>query len=580
MADERKKYGEDSDDDEVYEEPDYVIDEEDNSEDKSDKSQTDIAQYEDAVEDIEIEESDELDDEIKYKMVEDEPVPIIKVGFPKDEPVEEVSVRQTERAPKEDAASKAAANALYDVYKLSQIDVQRDAERDARIEAQRKAAESQAQKEKEKRNMGYGRITAAEIKQEVSRKVPTQPAKPIYEPPYEDNVSSPRLKSIRDHIENEIKPIPRENILRKPNQEPVKNPFAERPREPTSDVELKDMIMQHRAKILVIGCGGAGNNTINRMAELGMGDVETIAVNTDAQDLLYTDADKKVLIGKLLTKGLGAGAIPKVGEDAAKEAESELKMVVQGADLVFITCGMGGGTGTGSAPVIADISRKMGALTVGIVTMPFNMEGARRRENARMGLEKLQQFADTLIIIPNDKLLVLSPDLPLHTAFKLADEILTNAVRGIANLITEPGLINMDFADVKTVMSNAGAALIGIGESDTKQRAAEAIDKAMNNPLLDADISGATGALVNISGGPNMTLDEARFIVEEVGSKLSDDARIIWGAQILDDLQDTIRVLLIVTGVHSKEAASAGGKEIFAQRRKKEIEKDLGIDFV
>ncbi len=579
MADERKRYGEDSEDDnEVYEEPDYVIDEEDNSEEKSQTGQTDIAQYEDAVEDIEIEESDNLDGEIKYKTVEDEPVPIIRVGFPKDEPVEE-PIRQPERAAqRDDSANKAAANALYDVYKLSQIDAQKDAERDARIEAQRKAAELQAQKEKEKRNMGYGRITAAEIKQEAGRKAPMQ--QPIYEPPYEDNISAPRLKSIRDHIENEIKPIPRENILRKPNQEPVRNPFAERPREPTSDVELKDMIMQHRAKILVIGCGGAGNNTINRMAELGMGEVETIAVNTDAQDLLYTDADKKVLIGKLLTKGLGAGAIPKVGEDAAKEAESELKLVVQGADLVFITCGMGGGTGTGSAPVIADISRKMGALTVGIVTMPFNMEGARRRENARMGLEKLQQFADTLIIIPNDKLLILSPDLPLHTAFKLADEILTNAVRGIANLITEPGLVNMDFADVKTVMSNAGAALIGVGESDTKTRAAEAIDKAMNNPLLDADISGATGALVNISGGPNMTLDEARFIVEEVGSKLSDDARIIWGAQVLDDLQDTVRVLLIVTGVHSKEAASAGGKEIFAQRRKKEIEKDLGIEFV
>lgn len=344
------------------------------------------------------------------------------------------------------------------------------------------------------------------------------------------------------------------------------------------DAELELLLAKQKATIKVVGSGGAGNNTINRIAEVGIVGTETIATNTDAQDLLYTTSDKKILLGRELTHGLGAGSVPRIGEEAARESEHEIKEALQGADMVFITCGMGGGTGTGSAPVIAEIAKKMGALTVGIVTMPFQMEGHRRYENAVMGLEKLEANVDTLIVIPNDKLLEIAPDLPLQTAFKVADEILTNAVKGIAELVTKAGLVNLDFADIRAVMGNGGVALIGVGESDTENRALEAVDKAINNPLLSADITGANGALINIAGGPDMTLDEARKVVEAVSSKLDEDARIIWGAQISEDLSNMIRTMLIVTGVKSNQIL--GPKVKITPKEKKEIENELGIDFV
>ena len=344
------------------------------------------------------------------------------------------------------------------------------------------------------------------------------------------------------------------------------------------DEELEKILASQKAKIKVVGAGGAGNNTINRMTEIGITGAETIAINTDAQDLLYTNADVKILIGKELTGGLGAGSIPKVGEDAAKESESDIKKSLVGADMIFITCGLGGGTGTGSAPVVADLSKKMGCLTVGVVTIPFSMEGNRRYDNAIIGLEKLENIVDTLIVIPNDKLLELAPDLPLHTAFKIADEILTNAVKGIAELVTKAGLVNLDFADIKAIMSNGGVAMIGVGESDTANRAVEAVEKAISNPLLDVDIAGASGALINVAGGPDMTLDEARKVVETISSKLDEDARIIWGAQLSEDLENTIRTMLIVTGVTSPQIL--GSKKPTSAKRKKEIENELGIEFV
>jgi cell division protein FtsZ len=344
------------------------------------------------------------------------------------------------------------------------------------------------------------------------------------------------------------------------------------------DKELEEILARQKAAIKVIGAGGAGNNTINRITEVGVAGAETIAINTDAQDLLYTSADKKILIGKELTKGLGAGSIPKIGEEAARETEQELKKLITGADMVFITCGLGGGTGTGSAPVIAEVAKKAGALIVGIVTLPFSMEGARRYENALLGLEKLEQNVDTLIVIPNDKLLELAPDLPLHTAFKVADEILTNAVKGIAELVTKAGLVNLDFADIKAIMGSGGVALIGVGESDTENRAVEAVDKAIENPLLDVDISGASGALINVSGGPDMTLDEARRVVETVSNRLDEDARVIWGASISDDLQGSIRVILIVTGVKSTQIF--GRERRLVQKQKSDMENELGIEFV
>jgi len=344
------------------------------------------------------------------------------------------------------------------------------------------------------------------------------------------------------------------------------------------DEELEKIIANKKARIKVVGVGGAGNNTINRIAEIGIVGADTVAINTDAQDLIATVAEKKILIGRELTKGLGAGADPKIGEEAAKETETEIKEALRDSHMVFITCGLGGGTGTGAAPIVADISKKMGILTVAIVTLPFTMEGAKRFENAMVGLEKLNDLVDTLIVIPNDKLIELAPDLPLQTAFKVADEILTNAVKGIAELITKPGLINLDFADIRTVMTSGGMAMIGVGESDTENRAVEAVEKAITNPLLDVDIAGAKGALINVCGGPNMTLDEAKKVVEAVSSKLDDHANIIWGAQLAPDLQNTIRAMLVVTGVKSPQIF--GPKQTFSDKKKQALETDLGIEFV
>lgn len=346
----------------------------------------------------------------------------------------------------------------------------------------------------------------------------------------------------------------------------------------TTDAELENFISKQKASIKVIGVGGGGNNTLQRMNEIGIAGAETIAINTDAQDLLYTSADSKLLIGKETTKGLGAGSIPKMGEEAAKESEQDIKRLIHGADMIFVTCGLGGGTGTGAAPVIADVAKKAGALTVGIVTIPFAMEGQRRYENATIGLEKMENTVDTLIVIPNDKLLELAPDLPLHTAFKIADEILTNAVKGIAELVTKTGLVNLDFADIRTVMGNGGVALIGVGESDTANRAEEAVEKAISNPLLDVDISGANGALINVVGGPDMTLDEARKVVESVSDKLDEDARVIWGAQISDDLSGVLRAMLIITGVKSNQIF--GPDRTLSNEKQKEIENELGIEFI
>ncbi|MEK6874673.1 MAG: cell division protein FtsZ [Nanoarchaeota archaeon] len=344
------------------------------------------------------------------------------------------------------------------------------------------------------------------------------------------------------------------------------------------DTELEELLSKQRATIKVVGCGGGGNNTINRITEVGVKGAETLAINTDAQDLLYARADKKILVGRNVTRGLGAGSDPKIGEEAARENEHEIKDALAGADMIFVTCGLGGGTGTGTAPVVAEVGKKIGALTVCIVTMPFTMEGNRRYENAVGGLEKLEAVADTLIVIPNDKLLELAPDLPLHTAFKVADEILTNAVKGIAELVTKAGLVNLDFADVRTIMGNGGVALIGVGESDSENRATEAVEKAIHNPLLSVDVTGATGALINVAGGKDMTLDEARKVVEAVSQRLDKDARIIWGAQIYDDLEHTIRVMLIITGVRS--AQIFGPNEKTTDNKKRDMESTLGIQFI
>ncbi|MFH1823423.1 MAG: cell division protein FtsZ [archaeon] len=344
------------------------------------------------------------------------------------------------------------------------------------------------------------------------------------------------------------------------------------------DKELEEIIAKQKASIKVFGIGGGGGNTLTRMHEIGIKGAECIAINTDAQDLLYTYADAKLLIGKELTHGLGAGSNPSIGEEAAKESEHDIKKKLHGADMVFITCGLGGGTGTGAAPVVAEIAKKMGALVIGIITIPFTIEGQRRYENAMIGLEKMEESVDTLIVIPNDKLLELAPDLPLHTAFKVADEILTNSVKGITELVTKTGLVNLDFADIRAVISDGGVAMIGVGESDSNNRAEEAIEKAIDNPLLDVDISEAKGALINIIGGLDLTLEEAKQVIETVGKRIGADARMIWGAQLSEDMDKTLRVLLILTGVKSPQILGSGEKR--KEKAERNIQEELGIEFV
>ena len=344
------------------------------------------------------------------------------------------------------------------------------------------------------------------------------------------------------------------------------------------DKELEALLQKQGARIKVVGCGGGGGNSVSRMKETGIKGCEIIAVNTDAQDLLYSNADHKILIGRELTHGLGAGSNPKIGEQAAKESETDIKKRLGDCDMVFITCGLGGGTGTGSAPVVADIAKRQGALTIGIVTLPFTVEGQKRIENAQYGLERMVAVTDTLIVIPNDKLLEIAPELPIHTAFKVADEILTNSVKGITELVTKAGLVNLDFADIKAVMSRGGVSLIGIGESDSKDRARDAVEKAINNPLLDVDITNAKGALVNIIGGPDMSLDEYKTVMEVIGTKIAPDAKLISGAQISADMEKTLKVLIIVTGVKSSQIL--GWSTDIESNSETELGKELGIDFV
>ena len=320
-----------------------------------------------------------------------------------------------------------------------------------------------------------------------------------------------------------------------------------------TDKEIQDILSVSQARIRVVGTGGSGNNTMIRLQEIGVEGAEAIAMNTDAQHLLITSASKKLLLGHNITRGLGAGSDPGLGEAATKESAEEVESVLNGSDLVFITCGLGGGTGTGSAPIIAQIAKDMGALTIGVVTLPFSVEGKRRMENALSGLKKLRKESDTVIVIPNDKLLEIVPDLPINAAFKVADEILVNAVKGITELITKPGLVNLDFADVRAVLSNGGAAMIGLGESeiegDSEGRALEAVEDALNSPLLDIDVSESTRALVNVSGGQDMTLREAEMIVEAVASKIHVNAHIIWGAMIDSDMKrNKIQAMVVIAG--------------------------------
>lgn len=322
----------------------------------------------------------------------------------------------------------------------------------------------------------------------------------------------------------------------------------------SSDIDdgLVDIIEGNKTKIFVVGAGGAGNNTISRLNEMGIEGATTITVNTDAQDLFYSQSSKKILLGRQTCGGLGAGGEPSIGEECAEESEDEIREELDGADMVFVTCGLGGGTGTGSAPIISKLSKKTGALTVAVATMPFSAEGIRRRENAEEGLAKLKEAADTVIVIPNDKLLEVAPNLPLNKAFMVSDEILGRAVKGITELITKQGLISLDFADIRSIMEGSGMAMIGMGESDSGDRALESVHEALSSPLLDIDVSNATGALINISASSDLTLQESEKIVQVVADKLDPEANIIWGAQIDESLGNILRTTIVVSGIQSE----------------------------
>ena len=303
------------------------------------------------------------------------------------------------------------------------------------------------------------------------------------------------------------------------------------------------------AVIKVIGVGGGGNNAVNRMIEHGVQGVDFIAVNTDAQALEHSKAQYKLQIGGKLTRGLGAGANPEVGKKAAEESREQLEEVLRGADMVFVTAGMGGGTGTGAAPVIAQISRDLGALTVGVVTRPFTFEGRKRQSQAVGGISSLKEAVDTLIVIPNDKLLqIVDKSTPMLEAFREADNVLRQGVQGISDLIATPGLINLDFADVKTIMSDKGSALMGIGIATGESRATEAAKKAISSPLLETSIDGAKGVIMNITGGMNLSLYEVQEAADIVASASDEEVNMIFGSVINENLNDEIIVTVIATG--------------------------------
>jgi len=373
-------------------------------------------------------------------------------------------------------------------------------------------------------------------------------------------------KIIEDVVANENK--------RKKEKKPAKNTkeLSGSLTRSVTDRELEKVLEGLTTTIKVVGCGGAGTNTISRCVASNITGAELIAINTDAQHLLLAEAPKKVLIGRHLTRGLGAGSLPQIGAEAARESEQDIRAAIGHSDMTFITCGLGGGTGTGCAPIVAQIAKETGSLTIGVVTLPFSVEGLIRMENADEGLKRLRDVCDTVIVIPNDKLLDIVPNLSLNAAFKVADEVLMRSIKGITEMITMPGLVNLDFADLKTVMKRGGVAMIGLGEAEGENKAVNAVVEALNSPLLEVDISEATGALVNVTGGDDMTISDAERLVEEIYSRVDPNARIIWGTTVDPELKRNIRAMLVITGVKSKQ--------ILGPSQKGFENKEYGIDFV
>jgi len=330
-----------------------------------------------------------------------------------------------------------------------------------------------------------------------------------------------------------------------------------------TDREILKFAEQLDVCIKIIGCGGGGSNTINRCVDAGISGAQVCAINTDAKHLLTIRAPKKILIGKSTTRGMGAGALPENGEAAARENDADIRNFLNGSNIVFVTAGMGGGTGTGSAHYVATIAKEqIRALTIGVVTFPFKAEGTVRAENAMIGLNKLRHVCDTTIVVPNDKLLELVPKLPVDAAFKVADEVLMQTIKGLTEIITKPGLVNLDYADIQTVMKEGGVAFVGIGEADSDEddRVKAAVHEALSSPLLgEINLKDAKGVLIRVVGGPDMTVGEAQRASAIVNESVNERARIIWGCSVDPELEGTIKILLIVTGAQSQYMYGKGG---------------------
>ncbi len=342
--------------------------------------------------------------------------------------------------------------------------------------------------------------------------------------------------------------------------------------------EMPEVQQIGQANIKVIGCGGAGSNMIDWLYKKGARGAEILACNTDQQHLNITEADKKFLIGAEVTRGLGCGGFPQKGAEAAKESIAQIKDSLKGAEMVFVCAGMGGGTGTGSAPIVAQVARDNDAIVIGTVTMPFNIERARI-DKAEFGLQQLREVADTVIVIDNNRLVAIAGNLPVQQAFAVANELIATMIKGIVETIAVPSLVNLDFADVKAIMTNGGVAAIGVGSSDTKNRVDEAVRGALANPLLEISYKGATGSLIQIEGGPDMTLDEVNRIGELVTETLDTDANVIWGARVREEMQGKLTIMTIMTGVKSPWIlGKASEKEIEVE--KQGVGDELGIRMV
>jgi len=352
---------------------------------------------------------------------------------------------------------------------------------------------------------------------------------------------------VQDALGKDVEEIAADQVSGAPSKGPEPSP---------DDAELAKLAAQLDVSIKIVGCGGGGSNTINRIVETGISGAQLCALNTDAKHLLSIHSPKKILIGRNVTRGLGAGALPEVGEAAARENENDIKEFLKGANIVFVTAGMGGGTGTGSAHYVAQVAKAAQALVLGVVTLPFKAEGELRMENALEGLERLRRVCDTTIVIPNDKLLDLVPKLPIDAAFKVADEVLMQTIKGLTEIITKPGLVNLDYSDIRTVMNEGGVAFVGIGESDEQdqnERVETAVEEALNSPLLgEIELAESKGCLIRVVGGADMTVSQAEKAAEVVGGRISRRARLIWGCSVDPELEGQIKILLIVTGARSK----------------------------